>query len=85
MIVAVLLETASVEREAILDDYLRGIRGSSRHDIEYVVEYREALGRLLDGLIPEPVLIRAAARLTVSSPEAESYMYSARTAAGRSE
>ena len=65
MVVAVLLEMAGVERAAILDDYVRGIRESSRHDIDdHVDDYRAALNRLLDGLQPEPELRRAAARLT---------------------
>lgn len=64
MVAAVLLETAGVERGAILDDYVRGIRESSRHDIDaHVGDYRAALDGLLDGLTPEPELQRAAARL----------------------
>ena len=64
MVAAALLETAGVEREAVLDDYVRGIRESSRHDIDDDVDnYRAALDRLLDGLEPEPELRRAAARL----------------------
>jgi protein-tyrosine phosphatase len=64
MVAAVLLETAGVERRAILDDYVRGIRESSRRDIDgHVDDYRGALDRLLAGLQPEPELRRAAARL----------------------
>jgi protein-tyrosine phosphatase len=64
MVAAVLLETAGVEREAILDDYVRGIRESSRRDVDaHVVDYRAALNRLLDDLEPESALRRAAARL----------------------
>lgn len=64
MVAALLLETVGVERQAVLDDYVRGIRESSRHDIDdHVAEYRNALDRLLDGLYPEPDLRRAAARL----------------------
>jgi protein-tyrosine phosphatase len=64
MVAAILLQTAGVEREAVLDDYVRGIRESSRHDIDnHVNDYREALDQLLDGLRPEPELLRAAERL----------------------
>lgn len=64
MVAAALLETAGVERESVLDDYVRGIRNSSRHDIDHHIdEYRVALDRLLDGLEPEPELRRAAAKL----------------------
>jgi protein tyrosine/serine phosphatase len=64
MIIAALLETAGVEREAILDDYVRGIRESDNRNIDdHADDYREALDRLLDGLRPEPALRRAAARL----------------------
>jgi hypothetical protein len=64
MVAATLLEVAGVEREAILDDYVRGIRESSRRDVDgHVDDYRGALDRLLDGLRPEPELRRAAARL----------------------
>jgi protein tyrosine/serine phosphatase len=64
MMVAVILETAGVEREAILNDYTHGIRGSSDRGIDvYALEYRHALNRLLDQLDPEPELKRAAQRL----------------------
>jgi protein tyrosine/serine phosphatase len=64
MVAAALLETAGVEREAILDDYVRGIRESSRHDIDDDVDdYRAALDRLLDSLEPETELRQAASRL----------------------
>ncbi|MEP6844298.1 MAG: tyrosine-protein phosphatase [Pseudolysinimonas sp.] len=64
LVSALLLETAGVERAAVLEDYVRGIRESSRHDIdEHVEEYSRALGRLLDDLHSEPELRRAAAKL----------------------
>lgn len=64
MMTAAVLETAGVEREAILDDYVRGIRESDNRNIDDLVDdYREALGRLLDRWEPEPELRRAAARL----------------------
>jgi len=64
IVAAVLLETAGVEREAILTDYVRGIRESSRRDVDaHVDDYQVALDRLLDALEPEPELRRAAARL----------------------
>ena len=64
MMTAALLETAGVEREATLDDYVRGIRESDNRNIDHDVdEYRASLVRLLDGLQPEPALRRAAARL----------------------
>jgi protein tyrosine/serine phosphatase len=64
MVSAVILETAGVERQAVLDDYVRGIREASRRDIDHHVEdYRNALDRLLDNLDPEPELRRAAGRL----------------------
>ena len=64
MMTAALLETAGVEREAILDDYVRGIHESDNRNIDdFVDDYRGALDRLLDGLRPEPELRRAAARL----------------------
>jgi protein tyrosine/serine phosphatase len=61
---AVLLDTAGAERTAILDDYVRGIRESSRRDVDaHVDDYCAALDRLLDRLEPEPELVRAAMRL----------------------
>ncbi len=61
---AIILETAGVEREAILDDYVRGIRESSDRRVPVrTLEYRDALNRLLDRLDPEPELVRAARRL----------------------
>lgn len=64
MMTAALLETAGGEREAILDDYVRGIRESDNRNVDDLVdEYREALGRLLDGWEPEPELVRAAYKL----------------------
>ena len=64
MVAAVLLETAGVDRVAVLDDYVRGIREGSRRDIDAHVDgYRAALDQLLDELEPEPELVRAAARL----------------------
>jgi len=64
MMTAVILETAGVEREATLNDYVRGIRESDNRNIDqHVDEYRASLVRLLDGLQPEPTLRRAAARL----------------------
>ena len=64
MVAAVLLEVAGVEREAILEDYVRGIRESSRHDIDSCADvYRAALNRMLDVLMPEPELVSAAKRL----------------------
>ncbi|CAN5352914.1 hypothetical protein BH11ACT3_BH11ACT3_16430 [soil metagenome] len=65
MVVAAIYETAGVERQAILADYVRGIRESSHHDIftDLVDDYVAALDRMLDGLQPEPELVRAAARL----------------------
>jgi protein-tyrosine phosphatase len=69
MVTALLLEAAGVTREAVLDDYERGIRQSSHRDIDaYVGEYRDALDRLLDALVPEPELIRAAERLREPFP-----------------
>jgi hypothetical protein len=64
MLVAVILETAGVERGAILEDYTDGIRRSSDRRMDaYVFAYRDALDALLDKLTPEPQLLRAAARL----------------------
>ena len=64
MMTAALLETAGVEREAILDDYVRGIRESDNRNIDDLVDdYREALDRLLDQWEPEPDLVRAALKL----------------------
>lgn len=64
MMTAVILETAGVEREATLNDYVRGIRESDNRNIDHHVdEYRASLVHLLDGLQPEPALRRAAARL----------------------
>lgn len=64
MMTAALLETAGVEREAVLDDYVRGIRESDNRNIDDLVDgYREALGRLLDRWEPEPELITAASKL----------------------
>jgi len=64
MMTAALLETAGVEREAILDDYVRGIREADNRNVDdLVVDYREALGRLLDVWEPEPALVRAALKL----------------------
>ena len=64
MLTAVLLTAAGVERGAVLDDYVLGIRGSSRHDIDaHVDEYLTALDTMLDELEPEPELRRAATRL----------------------
>jgi len=64
MMTAALLETAGVERDAVLDDYVRGIHESDNRNVDELIdEYRAALDRLLDGLEPEPALRRAAARL----------------------
>lgn len=61
---AALLETVGVEREAILDDYVRGILESDNRNIDDLVDdYRAALGRLLDGWDPEPELVAAAMKL----------------------
>lgn len=64
MMTAALLETAGVQREAILDDYVRGIRESDNRNIDHLLnDYRAALDLLLDSWEPEPELVRAAARL----------------------
>ncbi len=64
MMTAALLETAGVERDAILEDYIRGILESDNRNIDDLVDdYRVALGLLLDRWDPEPELVRAAARL----------------------
>jgi protein-tyrosine phosphatase len=64
MMTATLLQTAGVEREAVLDDYDRGIRESDNRNVDDLVDdYREALGRLLDRWEPEPELVTAALKL----------------------
>lgn len=64
MLAAILLATAGVERAAIIEDYLRGIREAPHHDIAaYETEYVRQLVRLLDDLDAEPELTLAAVRL----------------------
>lgn len=64
VVTAALLETAGVEREAILGDYVRGIRESDNRNIDDLVDvYRESLGRLLDKWDPEPQLVEAARKM----------------------